>query len=157
MGTKLVSFEDQLKYGQEFEDECARFLIKKGYFVIPKYLFAADGAPTLIGESHSYSLPDIDASINGKRIWVECKRKKRMLHHPATGFPVRHYEHYKKIQEITGAQVFVLFQDETSEPIYYGNWLNKLEDHIYKTNWFFDGNEHVTFRFPDAFIAINVV
>lgn len=147
------SYKEQLKFGREFEDEFARWLIGQGWFVIPKYLYAQEGAPLLIGEINSYAVPDIDCSKKGKRIWVECKRKNKMKYHPATGYPVTNHYCYKKIQEITGDKVFIVFKDKSEEKIY-GNWLTELEKHIYRNNWFFDGKKHITFRYPEAFWAI---
>lgn len=115
MVMKHRNFENQLKFGKEFEDKFSQWLISRKWFVIPKYLYAEEGAPLLLGEHDNYCVPDIDASKEGKRIWVECKRKKKMLYHEATGYPLKHHTAYKKVQEITGSKVFVMFWDESQK------------------------------------------
>ena len=153
---KLRNFDKQLEFGQAFEDRFAKWLISKGWHVIPKYLYAEEGAPLLLG-TKSYAVPDLDVSKAGKRIWVECKRKKKMLQHPATGYPLNNHFCYKKVQEITGSKVFIIFWDEgLKENPYYGNWLKELDKHIYKTNWYFEGKKHITFKYPEAFIKIKL-
>jgi len=156
MEQRLKDFKKMLEYGKKFEDKFARWLINKGWFVIPKYLYVKEGAPLLLGKLNSYSLPDIDASQEGKRLWFECKRKKRMLYHPAPGYPEENHRCYKKIQEITGDKVFIIFEDETDKQIqYYGNYIDELEKSIYKRNWFFENRKHITFKYPEAFEFIN--
>jgi len=76
MEQRLKDFKKMLEYGKKFEDKFARWLINKGWFVIPKYLYVKEGAPLLLGKLNSYSLPDIDASQEGKRLWFECNGKK---------------------------------------------------------------------------------
>ena len=150
------SFEEQLKYGKDFEDRMAWWLIQKGWFVTPKYLFCEEGAPLLIGRDNKYAIPDLDIAKDGKRLWIECKRKKRMFKHPATGYPESNQYCYKKVQEITGDRVFIIFEDDTNDPIiWYGNYIDELEKYIYKRNWDFEGKEHITFKYPDAFIPID--
>lgn len=146
------SFEEQLKFGKEFEDKFAKWLIEKGWYVIPKYLYVKRGAPLLIGKNASYALPDLDCAKSGKRIWVECKRKKRMLYYPATGYPESNHNSYKKVQEITNSKIFVVFKDDEE---YYGNYVDELEKCVYKRHWVFEGKEHITFKYPDAFVMIN--
>ena len=156
---KQKNFEEQLKFGREWEDRFAKWLIEQNWFVTPKYLFAEEGAPLLIGKNNKYAIPDIDAARNGKRIWFECKRKEMMKAHPATGYPESNHHAYKKIQEITGDKVFVIFEDKANRidgQIYYGNYINELEKNIYKRNWFFDGKKHIIFKYPNAFVKINL-
>jgi len=155
METKQRNFENQLKYGKEFEDTFSRFLMKHGWFVTPKYLFAGEGAPILIGLNSKYAIPDIDAAKDGQRIWVECKRKNKMKFHPATGYPKSNHICYQMVQKITGDKVYVVFEDESVGKVY-GNWLDELEKHKYK-EMFFEGKMHVLFRYPEAFKTISLV
>ena len=161
------NFEKQLLYGKEFEDKFSRWLILRGWYVTPKYLFNGKGAPLLIGKSNKFAIPDLDIAKNGKRLWIECKRKKRMFKHPATGYPLSNHHCYKKVQEITGDKVFIVFEDDTNSIIeLYGNYIDKLDNHIYipkhhrksdnQISWYFDNKEHITFRYPDAFEFISI-
>ena len=157
--TKQKSFEDKLKYGKEWEDRFAQWLIKKGWFVTPKYLFCEEGAPLLIGSEKSYAIPDIDAAKNGKRIWFECKRKKMMKKHFATGYSEHLHNCYRNVQEITGDPVFVIFEDDENRydgKRYYGNYLDKLELNTYAREWFFEGKEHILFKYPEAFLPLDI-
>jgi len=157
--TKRKNFEEQLKFGKEWEDRFAQWLIKRGWFVTPKYLFSEEGAPLLIGESKSYAIPDIDAAKEGKRIWFECKRKKMMKKHFATGYAEYLHAHYRNVQSITGDPVFIIFEDDTNRydgEKYYGNYIDKLELNVYARDWFFEGKNHILFRYPEAFIKIKI-
>jgi hypothetical protein len=150
LGTTSRDFKRQLQYGRQFEDRFAKQLILEGWFVTPKYLFAEEGAPLLIGKKFYYAIPDIDAAKNGRRIWVECKRKNKMKYHPATGYPLRNHKAYKQVQEITGDKVFIIFED-VSLGLAYGDWLDHLEKHIYRNNFKIEGRPHILFKYPDAF------
>lgn len=156
-----INFEKQLEYGRDFEDRFSRWMISQGWFVTPKYLFTEEGAPLLIGKDSKYAIPDIDAAKDGKRLWIECKRKKMMFKHFATGYPIQNHECYKEVQRITGDKVFVVFEDDANrydDQKWYGNYVDELEKHIYETKWKFEGKnkEHIIFKYPDAFIKINL-
>ena len=65
---------------------------------------------------------------------------------------------YKKVQEITGDKVFVVFEDDANRfdnQKYYGNYIDELEKHIFKRNWLFGNKEHILFQYPPAFIKID--
>ena len=130
--------------------------MEKGWYVTPKYLFAEEGAPLLLGSFEKLVLPDVDAASDGKRIWFECKRKKRMLHHPATGYALYLHQSYERVQDITGSPVFVIFEDETNGLEYYGNYINNLSNQIYARNMMIQGVEHILFRYPEAFVSMNI-
>ena len=157
METKLTDFNSQLKFGKEFEDDFAKLLISCGWFVTPKYLFASEGAPLLLGSKNSYPIPDIDSAKEGVRLWFEVKRKKRMFKHPATGFTDRLWESYYNVQKITGDKLILVFKDETDPaPIFYGGYFDKLR--IYSSNFpiynFYRGQQepHVLYDYPGNFI-----
>lgn len=155
-----IDFEKQLKYGKDWEDRFAQWLISRGWYVTPKYLFTEEGAPLLIGENNKYAIPDIDAAKDGIRIWFECKRKKMMFQYYATGYPESNHICYKKVQEITGDKVFVIFEDDANRydnQKYYGNYINEMEKHIFRDNWIIQGKPHIIFKYPEAFIGINLI
>ena len=159
MEQNRISFEHQLIYGKDWEDRFAKWLIDKGWFVTPKYLFSEEGAPLLIGKHNKYAIPDIDAAKNGERIWFECKRKKMMFKYFGTGYPKSNHICYKKVQEITGDKVFVIFEDDANRvdgQKYYGNYIDEMEKHILDDNWIMQGKPHIIFKYPDAFETINL-
>jgi len=56
-------------------------------------------------------------------------------------------------------KVFIIFEDDANRfdnNRYYGNYIDELEQHIYKRNWIFQGKEHITFKYPEAFIKIKL-
>ena len=118
-------FKKQLEYGKEVEVITQQLFMRMGWFVIPKYLYVEKGAPSLIGMEFKYSVPDLDVSCNGRRFWVETKRKQLRNFYPDTGFSKRLFEHYTHVQKITGSPVYVIFFDEKLNSCY-GNWLNNL-------------------------------
>lgn len=156
MEAKLTDFEAQLKYGKDFENRCARWFMGKGYHVIPKYLYTEEGAPLLIGKYSKHAIPDLDIAKNGERIWVECKRKNKMKCYPATGYSLSSHENYKKVQQITGDRVFIIFEDRT-EKKRYGNWIDELEkeENVFAKMSFGD-KVHILFKYPGAFIEIEM-
>jgi hypothetical protein len=125
MEMKYRSFEANLQYGKAAEEIIYDALLKMGAYAIPKYLYVKEGAPSLFGLNNRYAVPDLDTASQGKRIWIEVKRKAQRDKYPDTGFPPKNLEEYKKVQEITGDKVFIIFIDEKACKVY-GNWLNKL-------------------------------
>lgn len=122
-------FLEKLLYGQEAEIKVAKWLMKLGYYVVPRYLPNADeGAPSMFGVNGQYALPDLDVFGGKKRFWFEVKRKKMYCWRGCwqTGFAPRNREHYLKVQEESGNEVFVGFYDELKGELY-GNFLNALE------------------------------
>ena len=155
METIQRSFEENLKYGKEWEDKFSRWLIEKGWFVTPKYLFAKEGAPLLYGKNNKYALPDIDAAKDGERLWFECKRKEMMKKYYATGYAQRLHNCYKEIQKITGDKIFIIFEDKANRydgKKYYGNYIDELEKHNFSID--IQGKPHILFKYPDAFINL---
>jgi len=118
-------FKKQLEYGKEVEVLTQQIFMRMGWFVIPKYLYVEKGAPCLLGMEFKYCVPDLDVAFNGRRFWVETKRKKLRDYYPDTGFSKRLFEHYSHVQKITGSNVYIIFFDEKLNLVY-GNWLNNL-------------------------------
>ncbi len=106
----------QLSKGHEGELAIEGVLQWHGWYTFPTYHYRSEQqkSPRLKNGKTSYVSPDIDACKNGRRIWVECKLEegaswtyslKRMDH----GFALKYYEHYLKVQEITGCPVWIFF------------------------------------------------
>lgn len=125
-------FMDKLLYGQEAEIAVSRWLMQRGYYVVPRYIPNGDGdnAPSMFGLAASYVLPDLDVFAAGKRrrFWFEVKRKRAYTWDGCkqTGFSPRLREHYLRVQQESGNEVFVGFYDE-GESLLYGNFLSELE------------------------------
>lgn len=117
-----ADFRAQLDAAREWEKALASWVRGRGWHVLPTYDFSGkqdDKAPKLLGPSSSIDLvmPDLQCFRNGEVRWLECKWKshadynrKRGWH--VTGISLRLVEHYQKVTEITGADVFLLFLHE---------------------------------------------
>lgn len=119
---------DLFRFGEEGEHQIGRRLLRGGAVVSPLYQYKDhDRAPVLFvgGETtRSLILPDLTCWKDGKHFFVECKRKNRwidfkrkavMYGHPRgleTGFNLRHFRHYRRVQEATGAPLWVFFTHE---------------------------------------------
>lgn len=108
--TQTASF----RRGREGEAAVARYLQKQGWFIVWTCDFSAGDtkAPELEGESDRYVLPDLCCYRGGERMWAEVKTRQESTIHKASrrvehGFSFRHYQHYKRIEEITGTPVVV--------------------------------------------------
>lgn len=128
MNTKL-DFLEKLLYGQEAEIAVSKWLMRKGYYVVPRYIPNSDDedAPSMFGVSASYVLPDLDVFNGKQRFWFEVKRKKAYAWGGVlqTGFSPRNLDHYKTVQKQSCNSVFVGFYDEKLV-LLYGNWLDVL-------------------------------
>lgn len=110
-------FQEKLKQGHEQgELPIEQILHQYDWYTFPTYHYRSEQhkSPGLKNYNDIYISPDIDASKNGKRIWVECKleegaswtwSKERFEH----GFALKYYEQYLKVQEITGCPVWIFF------------------------------------------------
>lgn len=104
-----------LPYGQWGEDAVARWLVHRGYFVLPAYEKVVNNktGPRLSGPSGSYIAPDLFVFRKGEAFWVEVKRKgsftfHRMTGRWVTGIDIRVYEHYCRLSD-DGLYPVVLF------------------------------------------------
>lgn len=111
---------DKFKKGHTGELIVARLLKQQDWYIIPSYDYSGaedNKAPRLQGLDKEYIIPDLDISQKGCRLWAEIKTKaspsytritKRLEH----GIPLRHRNHYLKIQEITGCDVWLYIVEE---------------------------------------------
>lgn len=115
-----MNFEKNLEFGRIAEEEVKDFLVKSGYFVINSYDFTGsngDKAPRMEGLPGKYVIPDLDASKDGRRIWVECKhytvaafnKTREMFVH---GIKRKHYNHYKKVEKESGCPVYLFIKEK---------------------------------------------
>jgi len=109
----MASFKEALEFGEQGEKEVALFLMNKGYTVLPLYQFNKEHAPFLLSNIGKITLPDLDCyHINKPSIFVEVKSKKQWNitnKIKETGFDLKHFKEYIKIQDITKKQVWVVF------------------------------------------------
>lgn len=169
MAMNPEDFKKQLEYGKEVEILTQQIFMQMDWFVIPKYLYVEKGAPCLLGMEYKYCVPDLDVASNGRRFWVETKRKRLRNHYPDTGFSKRLFDQYLRVQEITGSSVYIIFFDEKLNLVY-GNWLNNLKkpyeiniDGIKKLKYPLEQKGDIKketiiyFPYPDAFKTISAL
>lgn len=130
----MTEFRDKPEYkrGQTGSRIVADRLKALGWYVIPSEDYSGqedNKAPSLVGFADRYVTPDLDVSKAGTRKWVEVKTKKqpspgRVLKGPCHGFRLRHLENYRRVQAITGAQVFLAVYEECSGDVL----IRKLDD-----------------------------
>ena len=111
-----TNFEQKLEVGRNGELILENVLQNYGWHTIPTYDYKSEykKSPRMVGKNSFLRLPDIDASKNGKRIWIESKWKegaswtysKRTFEH---GIPLYLYDEYLKVEKITGDPVWIFF------------------------------------------------
>lgn len=124
-----------------FWRKCENLIIdlfkKLGYYVFLKRDFNKEGAPKYYNNDNSIISPDIEIIKNGRRFFIEVKGKALRKKYSDTGIDIRHYNHYKKLQEESGDSIFIIFvdpgysygspaYDPTTKNTIYGNFLDKL-------------------------------
>ena len=122
----------------------AALLQEAGWYVVPSYDYAGDEkdkAPKLQGNKYSFVIPDLDISRAGNRLWAEVKTKREPTEHRVTkrvehGIPLRHFQHYQRVQEITGCPVWLFVVEESSGDVLCG----KL-DELTKNGREYNGNK----------------
>lgn len=96
--------------------------------MIPSYDYSGeDGnkAPKLHGAFTSFVIPDLDVAKDGRRIWIEVKTKTDATYTRITGrmehgIPLRHFESYKQVEEITGCPVYLVVYEVKSGEVLIG-------------------------------------
>jgi hypothetical protein len=125
--TTATPFRESTNFlrGRAGEQTVKCWLQKRGWWVIPSYDYTGengDKAPRMQGLSSSLIIPDLDIAKTGLRRWAEVKTKTKANHRWTTdtyehGIDRRHYEHYLRVQEITGAHVWLFIVEENTQTI----------------------------------------
>jgi len=168
METKPTNFEENPFFicGQRAESLIINVLEYLGYYIIPKRDYSKNGAPQCYNYDDKLSLPDIQIAKDGKTWYVEVKSKPSRWKHPDTGLNEKHFNHYKKIEEITGIKVFLIFYDEgyidnkvsyiNTKNTTYGNFISEISLKICGypriENRYFPSI--IYFKYPECFIKI---
>lgn len=125
----MESFKELLKFGEQGEKEVALLLMQKGYTVLPLYQFNKEHAPFLLSKKNKITLPDLDCYHKSKpNIFVEVKSKNKWNitnEITETGFDLKHFKEYEKIQEETQKEVWIVFNHKGASEGLYTIKLNK--------------------------------
>ena len=115
-------FRAALDAARQWEKALAGWVRAKGWHVLPTYDFSGKGddkAPKLLAPPGQVDLvmPDLQCFRSGACRWIECKWKTQATWHRVTkrwvtGISLRLANHYIKVQQLTGADVSLLFLHE---------------------------------------------
>ncbi len=119
----MENFEFNLATGREWEIKVSAWLQKNKKYVLDVYEYNGDfvngnKSPKLkiLPSDESLILPDLQVAASGSTHWVEVKSKssvgfpfKENKNYRTTGFGTKYWEHYNKVQEVTGLSVIVFF------------------------------------------------
>ena len=112
--------------GREAEQQVARWLQERGWYVIPSYDYSGeDGekAPRLQGIKAGHAVPDLDTAKSGKRVWLEVKAKASANvwrsaqpwgepNTPEHGINYSNYLGYREVKRITGDEVWIAVYEQ---------------------------------------------
>lgn len=112
----------------------ANLLRRRGWYVIPSYDYSGedgDKPPRLEGLRNAFPVPDLDVARGGVRRWAEVKTKSAATYTRSTGrlehgIPLRHYWSYRRVQEITGTEVWLFIYEEKTGDVLFAR-LDDLE------------------------------
>lgn len=124
-----VPFRERPEFllGRGVEQIVARWLMERGWYVIPSYDYAGeDGnkAPRLESLSDRFPVPDLDICSgprsrfsSGVRRWVEVKAKEAASFTYKTGkyeHGIEHYDDYMRVAELTGTEAWLAIYETTT-------------------------------------------
>lgn len=135
---------EKFQRGHNGELTAARYFQGRGWFVIPSYDYSGDDgnkAPKMQGLRDGFVIPDLDICKDGLRVWVEVKTKAEPTLHRKSGtyehgIPLRHYNHYRRVQAETGCDVWLVVFEEGA-----GFLLGRKLDDLEPNKRVYDGNK----------------
>lgn len=144
------TFSSRLSEGLIGEGVIAKWLIGRGYNVLPAYQVEVNSGkgPRVFTAAGQFVSPDMLCFNNTRTIWCEAKTKSAFTWHRnsgtwQTGIDMRHWEHYKVIAKISPWPVWLLFlhkpgsqakdtpEGKESPTGLYGNSVTVLRDCIH--------------------------
>lgn len=140
----------------------ARLHFKKtGWYVLPASLIENGGAPLLESTSENVILPDILAFKNGGgQCAIDVKSKSRAtfyqkLNRSQTGIELRHFEHYKRFQQVTGLRTALAFIFADRKELHLG-FIDEIESDAQRFMWSADwAASHPGHAYTESLINFN--
>ena len=119
-----MTFEARLAKGQIIEQAISKWIMSRGHTVVPAYAVEASHGkgPQVFRLAESLVSPDLLVFRKGRGpIWIEAKHKSVFSWHRkssawTTGIDLRHYEHYRRVADVTETQVWLLFYHREAAP-----------------------------------------
>ena len=130
-------FQTNLIAAEVWEKAFANFLVQeRGWIVLPTCAMH-DGyqhAPKFNGADRDLIVPDHLAARDGTMRWFEVKHKShadwhRLSGKHVTGLPLRCWDDYARVQDVTGIEVVIVFI-HAEEGVVCGGTLKELTAHI---------------------------
>lgn len=116
-----MPFNESLAFGKIGESDIARWLRSRGTSVLPVYEKEIDEGkgPQFFAPNGEYVAPDMFCLPQCE--WIEAKHKKVFTWHRIsgtwqTGIDLRHWEEYKRVQEISKRRVWLFFLHRSNKP-----------------------------------------
>lgn len=110
------AFEIKLQQGKIGEDLISRWLIGRGWNILPVYEQSINTGkgPRVFSAETNLVAPDALAFKAGKFMWVEAKTKSLFSFHRitgryVTGIDLRHYNHYLHVVGISNTPLYLFF------------------------------------------------
>ena len=141
--SKVANFKKQLEVGKTGETEIAKWLMSRGFNVLPIYEIAEGqfkGPALFSSGGENIIAPDMLVFRDEKILWVEAKHKEAFTYHRitkrfVTGIDLHHYGQYRKINSLVAWPVWLLFlhrggaakDSEKSKSGLFGGELSYLE------------------------------
>lgn len=112
-----LAFQTELARGRVWEMAFSRWLeAERGYYTLPIFDLASNRqkAPSLYRQDEAWTTPDIMACKDGVWSWFEIKLKDYAPLHRisgtyVTGLPLRNWQHYLHIRQVTSTPVWLIF------------------------------------------------
>jgi len=144
----MTDFKQTLAQGKLIETLIAKWLIKRGYTIIPIYEIADNQykGPQIFTPHESIIAPDMLAFKDGYFYFIEAKFKSGFTKHDntghyLTGIDLPHYRNYIKVMEHFNTDIRIIFVMEGKEVMgntwnsgVYMGYLSEMVDCIHHTH-----------------------
>ncbi len=147
-----ATFQEALTFGQIGESLIARYLRSLGWMILPVYekeidngkgprLFLPYGYP-----EKELIAPDLQGMKRQQVRWFEAKHKNACTYYRKkqrwqTGIDKRHYQDYRRVQEVTEWPVWLLFLQRGESPCPTGLFGCPITQPISDDGWYFRGDK----------------
>lgn len=119
-----MSFKDHFQFGADGEDLIFQWIRLTWGMVVTttrEFKHRGGGGPAMFQTSAHVILPDLIAFSTTDKKWVEVKRKSAWMRYRAaqrweTGMDTRLWENYKRVADVTGIPVWILFFHDNPQP-----------------------------------------
>jgi len=108
----MSDFEERLKFGKEGEDEVYKYLIQRGWNLIPVVPVNKDIGQRVYVLDSDYPSVDTIAFKNGKTRWIEVKHRAAPSFYQDTwtvGMSKYYFNSYYKMQQESSIPVYIFF------------------------------------------------